>query len=99
MNKNLRGFGKKVARDTRNEVIDNRVTSPLARKAGGCATVLAIIIFAGLGRSLSYLITRSGGDVDKYAPIIIGVGLVVGIIVGATIGSLVGKVLRKLTIK
>jgi hypothetical protein len=96
MSDNFQKFGKQVARNVRNDVLDDRVASPLAKKVGGCATIFFILLFSALGIFVTVLISRGGGDADKAGPVALGVGIVVGIVVGALVGNLVGKIIRKL---
>lgn len=82
-----------------NAEMEDRVVSPLARKAGGCATVVFVVLFAGLGVGAAIVIGRMGGDADAVGPVALGIGLFAGIVLGALTGTGVSRLLRRLLIR
>jgi hypothetical protein len=96
MDKRFRDITRQAARSTLNDEVDDRVVSPLAKKAGGCATVVFIVLFAALGVGIASVIGRMGGDVDAIGPAAIGIALLAGIVLGALTGTAVGRLLRRL---
>ncbi|MFW6135404.1 MAG: hypothetical protein ACOC7N_01125 [Chloroflexota bacterium] len=99
MDKRLRGIAQRTARSAYNDEVEDRVVSPLANKVGGCATVIFIISFTGLGVAAAIVIARMGGDVDSVGPLAIGIGLLAGIVLGALTGTGVSRLLRRLLIR
>jgi hypothetical protein len=96
MDKPSRGVAGRAARGAYNSAVEDRVVSPLARKVGGCATVVFIVLFTGLGVGAAIVVGRMGGDVDSVGPAAIGIGLLAGIVLGAVTGTGVGRLLRRL---
>jgi len=99
MGNNLDDLLRRAARGTRDRTVDRRVVSPVARKAGGCATVLFVVLFTGLGVAAALAVGRLGGDPDTVGPAAVGVGLLGGIIVGALVGIAVRRLLVRLLIR
>lgn len=96
MGKRLRGIAQQAARSTVNEEVEDRVVSPVANRVGGCATVIFIVLFTGLGIGAAIVIGRMGGDADAVGPVAVGIGLLAGIVLGALTGAGVSRLLRRL---
>ncbi len=96
MDDQFRDIGRQAARGMRNDMVEDRIVSPLANKVGGCATVFFIVLFIALGVGVAIVIARGGGNADSVGPIAIGIGLVGGIVVGSFVGVGVARVLRRL---
>jgi hypothetical protein len=96
MDNEFREIAQRTARSTRKDIVEDRIVSPLARKAGGCATVFFVVLFTGGGVGLALLIGRTTGNVDAIGPTAIGIGLVGGIVLGALVGTAIRRVLRRL---
>ena len=96
MDDRLRNVGQRAARRMRNDAVEDRVVSPIAKKVGGCATVVFIILFTALGVGVAIGIARIGGDADTVGPVTVGIGLLGGIVLGALVGIGVGRLLRGL---
>ena len=99
MGRDLDDLVRRAAGCTRNNAVNRRVVSPLARKVGGCATVLFIVLFTGLGVAAAIAVGRLGGDPDTVGPAVVGVGLLGGIILGALVGVAVRRLLVRLLIR
>lgn len=99
MDQRLRDAVERAAKGARNEAVDDRVVSPLAKRVGGCATVVFIVLFTGLGVAAALAVGRMGGDADAVGPVAIGVGLLGGMVLGALTGSAVSRLLRRLLIR
>ena len=99
MGNDLNRLFRRAARGTRNNAVNRRVVSPLARKVGGCATVLFIVLFTGIGIAAALAVGRLGGDPDTVVPAAVGIGLLGGIIVGALVGVAVRRLLVRLLIR
>ena len=99
MGNDLNRLFRRAARGTRNNAVNRRVVSPLARKVGGCATVLFIVLFTGIGIAAALAVGRLGGDPDTVGPAAVGIGLLGGIIVGALVGVAVRRLLVRLLIR
>jgi len=99
MGRDLDNLIRRAARGTRNNAVNRRVVSPVARKEGGCATVLFIVLFTGLGIAVAIAVGRLGGDPDTVGPAAVGVGLLGGLTVGALIGLAVRRLLVRLLIR
>ena len=99
MDQRLRDVVEPAARGARDQAVNDRVVSPLAKRVGGCATVVFIVLFTGLGVAAALAVGRMGGDADAVGPVAIGVGLLGGMVLGALMGSAVSRLLRRLLIR
>jgi len=99
MGRDLDDLVRRAAGGTRNNAVNRRVVSPLARKVGGCAAVLFIVLFTGLGVAAAIAVGRLDGDPDTVGPAVVGVGLLGGIILGALVGVAVRRLLVRLLIR
>lgn len=84
---------------TKSGAAERRVVSPVARKVGGCVTIILVLLFTSLGVAATILLGRMGGNVDTIGPVAVGVGLFGGIVVGALSGVLVRRLLHRLLIR
>jgi hypothetical protein len=96
MSKRLREMGKQAAKGAGRGVAERRVVKPVARKVGGCATVVSVILFTALGVGAAVFVGRAGGDADAVGPVAVGIGLLAGIVFGGLVGAGVGRLLRRL---
>ena len=96
MSDRFRDIAEQAAKETGRRAAERRVVSPIARKAGGCITVILVLLFSAVGVGATILFGRLGGDVDTIGPVAVGVGLLGGIAIGALSGAVVQRILRQL---